>query len=281
MADRVGARTDRGLVPSCSGPKRLGQLLRLARQAKGLSQLEFALVLGVSQRHVSFVESGRARPSRKLLLDWLTAAAAPQDLAEAVLACAGLAPWEDHTAIQPTAAILHEPLRLLMSANGPTPILLFTCHWVMVGMNAAGEWLAELVMSRYWDRAGRMSSGLNMIAAMIDEDGLFREMVNAPEAAASLLAQIERESWRIEALAQPLTALRESIQMRYRHIDNGDPGRSRRFIFESPHGALTFYPVTSSYRSARGSGLNGLRIEQWLPGDDHTRRVMSAQSFAR
>ena len=52
-------------------PTSLRETLQTARKSKRLSQLELALRMGVSQRHLSFVESGRAQPSRELLLTWL------------------------------------------------------------------------------------------------------------------------------------------------------------------------------------------------------------------
>ena len=70
----------------------LCQSLREARQVRRLSQLALALRLGVSQRHVSFVESGRARASRDLLVAWLRELEAPLSVFNQVLLDAGYAP---------------------------------------------------------------------------------------------------------------------------------------------------------------------------------------------
>ena len=66
-----------------SPPESLQTTLQTARKSKRLSQLELALRMGVSQRHVSFVESGRAQPSRELLLSWLHELQAPLALRNA------------------------------------------------------------------------------------------------------------------------------------------------------------------------------------------------------
>lgn len=71
---------------------RLPDTLQRARRARRVSQLELSLRLGVSQRHVSFVESGRARPSRDLLTRWLGELDAPLALRNAALLQAGFAP---------------------------------------------------------------------------------------------------------------------------------------------------------------------------------------------
>ena len=73
-------------------PTSLQDTLRRARRSRRISQLELALELGVSQRHVSFVESGRSRPSRELLIGWLQVLEAPLALSNEALLAAGYAP---------------------------------------------------------------------------------------------------------------------------------------------------------------------------------------------
>lgn len=70
----------------------LTSTLQQLRKTRRLSQLELALELGVSQRHVSFVESGRAHPSRRLLLAWLQVLVAPLAQRSEALIAAGYAP---------------------------------------------------------------------------------------------------------------------------------------------------------------------------------------------
>lgn len=78
--------------PHSAASDSLQTTLQTARKSKRLSQLELALRMGVSQRHVSFVESGRAQPSRELLLNWLHELQAPLALRNVALQQAGFAP---------------------------------------------------------------------------------------------------------------------------------------------------------------------------------------------
>jgi transcriptional regulator with XRE-family HTH domain len=80
----------------------LTSTLRQVRKTQRLSQLELSLRLGVSQRHVSFVESGRAKPSRELLLAWLQELDAPLVVRNEVMLQAGYAPVY-------TSALLDDP----------------------------------------------------------------------------------------------------------------------------------------------------------------------------
>lgn len=264
---------------------RVGQLLRLARQAKGLPQLELALVLDVSQRHVSYVECDRTRPSRELITHWMQALDAPAELLNAALLRAGFAANAGEPAVGTALpAMWLEPMRLLMSANNPVPILMFNGHWTMLGMNAAAEWLADQVMSRYWDKLGRTAGGVRMIDALLDPEGLFLHMVNAKEAGASLLAQIQHESWACDALAAPAEALHESLSRRYGVRTAGLPTQAkqavRRFVFESRFGVLSFDSVQSVLGGPPLIAASAVRIGHWLAADAHTRQVMVRQSFA-
>ena len=73
------------LAPTLQG------LLQTARKSRRISQLQLALRIGISQRHVSFVESGRAQPSRNLLLAWLDELKAPLALRHVALQLEGFA----------------------------------------------------------------------------------------------------------------------------------------------------------------------------------------------
>ncbi|WP_141097088.1 helix-turn-helix domain-containing protein, partial [Klebsiella aerogenes] len=120
---------------------RAGELLKMARQAKGWSQLELSLSLGVSQRHVSFVESGRTRPSKELIVGWMLAVDAHPELLRAALLHAGFAAESGcGAATDSRQSFLPESVRLLLEASSPMPLVVFNGSWIMSGMNAAGKW---------------------------------------------------------------------------------------------------------------------------------------------
>jgi transcriptional regulator with XRE-family HTH domain len=105
-------------------PQPLPQTLQCARKARHVSQLELSLRIGVSQRHVSFVESGRARPSRELLTRWLQELDAPLGLRNAALLQAGFAPaYRATTLADPDLAQANAALQQLLRAHEPMPAL--------------------------------------------------------------------------------------------------------------------------------------------------------------
>ena len=91
-------------------PTRLAELLKAMRRQAGVSQFELALRLGISQRHLSFVEIARARPSRSLLLAWIEELDAPISLCNAALLHAGYPPLR----LSPGAMGEDDPRRLAL-----------------------------------------------------------------------------------------------------------------------------------------------------------------------
>ena len=100
----------------------LRERLQHARAAARLSQLALSLRIGVSQRHISYVESGRAQPSRDLLVTWLDALGAPLAVRNAALLDAGYAPVYGVSAIgDPVLSTASAALQQLLLTHEPMP----------------------------------------------------------------------------------------------------------------------------------------------------------------
>ena len=128
-------------------PDSLQTTLQTARKSKRLSQLELALRMGVSQRHVSFVESGRAQPSRELLLNWLHELQAPLALRNAALQQAGFAPvYRSGELADAVLAPAREALGRLLQAHDPMPAMVMDAAWNVLQMNRGAQWLATTLM---------------------------------------------------------------------------------------------------------------------------------------
>ena len=112
--------------------------LQQARKARRLSQLELSLRVGVSQRHVSFVESGRAKPSRNLLMAWLQELDAPLALCNAAMLQAGYAPaFSAATLTDPLLAQANDALVQLLHAHDPMPAFVLDALWSRAALRRA------------------------------------------------------------------------------------------------------------------------------------------------
>ncbi len=121
--------------------------LQQARKAKRLSQLELSMRLLVSQRHVSFVESGRAKPSRELLMAWLHELDAPLVVRNAAMLQAGYAPAYSAAPLgDPNLAQANNALVQLIKVHNPQPALVLDAQWNVLHWNNGGKWLASTLV---------------------------------------------------------------------------------------------------------------------------------------
>ncbi|HEX4139312.1 MAG TPA: helix-turn-helix transcriptional regulator [Candidatus Methylacidiphilales bacterium] len=178
--------------PSLPSPqaRELGELLRYWRGARGKSQLDLSLDSGLSQRHLSFIESGRSTPSRRALLDIAQALDIPLRERNALALSAGYAPvYAESEWSAPEMQILHKALERVLRQHEPYPAVVMDRYWQVVMRNEA----APRFFNRFIDLQARPSPR-NLLHLIFDPKGLRPFIANWPEVAASLLQRVHRES---------------------------------------------------------------------------------------
>src|ERR1700754_3994098 len=120
------------------GSTDVGERLRDWRTTRRMSQLELAVQAGVSARHLSFVETGRSRPTRQMILRLAGELGVPLRAQNELLLAGGYAPAHPQSAraARPLAAVLSS-LRDVLTAHSPYPAVLIDRHWTMVDANDA------------------------------------------------------------------------------------------------------------------------------------------------
>src|SRR5437764_9200648 len=114
----------------------IGELLRAWRRRRSLSQLELALEADVSSRHVSFLETGRARPSREMVLRLAEHLDIPLRERNRLLLAAGYAPlYAERSLEEPEMAPIHEALDRFLRAHEPYPAVVLARHYNLVPAN--------------------------------------------------------------------------------------------------------------------------------------------------
>src|SRR5207245_6616379 len=114
-------------------PRGVGPLLRDWRRRRRLSQLDLALEAEVSARHLSFVETGRSKPSRELLLHLAEHLEVPLRDRNALLVAAGYAPVYRETGLDDASmAPVRDALDTILSGHEPYPALIVDAHWNLV-----------------------------------------------------------------------------------------------------------------------------------------------------
>jgi transcriptional regulator with XRE-family HTH domain len=261
-----------------SRPNHTAKLLTSARVSAGLSQLALACALDVSQRHVSFVELGRARPSRALVIAWIEATRAPDDWRRAALQAAGYSDRASYEA-EPCEGTLPDALRPLLRSPSASPLFVIDARWRILDVNRAARCLAGMVMPAYWRAIRGAAKAPSFLDALIDKRGLLHRMPNAAQAAHAWLRQLERDALFDESLDEGVRDLAASVARRFRlplPLPRAECHSVARLDFATERAALSFHPVRCAYSGSVVAHGGSIRVEHWVPADAETHEFLSA-----
>jgi transcriptional regulator with XRE-family HTH domain len=168
----------------------VGPILRRWRAARGQSQLDLALASHVSQRHVSFVESGRSLPSRPMILRLADALDVPFRERNTLLLAAGYAPlYEEADWAAPELAGVNAALDRMLRQQEPYPAIVMDRHWNVIRTNDA----APKLFGRFVD-LDRFARPRNLLRLVFDPDGLRPHLADWEDVARSLIGRLHREA---------------------------------------------------------------------------------------
>jgi len=250
-----------------------GAALRAWRRARGLSQLDLALAADSSPRHLSFLETNRAKPSRDMVLALADAMVLPRAACNTLLNAAGFAALFPVT---PLAAAALGPLRAIldemMQRHAPNPALLCDRHWTVLDATpSARALLAGL--------AGD-SGEINVVRMLVESPLAPQGIANYPEVLQEMAGRIRLEA--LEAGADPVFTehLRALEQAMRRHPPAGATQRRplAPIILRSPGGDLSFLSTIAHFGTSEDVTVRDLRLELLFPADDATRAAMAALS---
>lgn len=260
--------------------------LQQARKARRLSQLELSMRVGVSQRHVSFVESGRAQPSRELLIAWLQELDAPLVVRNAAMLQAGYAPVYSAAKLgDPRLAQANEALVQLMKAHDPQPAFVIDAQWNVVHQNGGGLWLALTLMP--WAAAlfverSATSAPVNLLDMLSHPEGFTKQMTNLAEVGPALLAHLRDDASVQSALTPKVEAFAALLKGRLgsASLHTGWPSQAAPVLtsrFATVHGELAFFSMFTTFGTPQDITLASLRVEHMFAADEVTRQVLKSQ----
>jgi transcriptional regulator with XRE-family HTH domain len=258
----------------------LRQLLRQARTAARLSQLALSLRLGVSQRHISFVESGRAQPSRALLHTWLAELQVPLAVRNLALEAAGYAPTYTAARLGDAELAMAETALLqLLRSHDPMPAWVIDADWNVLQANCGARWLVETLATT---SAPPQGASLNMLDLLLAPDGLLARIVNLPEVGPAMLSHLRADASAHPALAPKVDALSAAVRARLGAATPLAPV-ARRLTpvlptrFATPYGVLSFFTMLTTFGTPQDITLASLRVEHMFAADVATAEVLQAQ----
>ena len=255
--------------------------LRQVRKARRLSQLELSLRLGISQRHVSFVEGGRAKPSRELLMAWLQELQAPMAVCNEAMLQAGYAPVYSATPLEdPALKQVNDALAYLLQTHDPMPALVLDAHWNLLSANRGGHWLAATLAPWAVDLSN--PSPLNLLDLLIHPKGPIASITNLAEVGPPFLSRLRYEATLYPALEPKVDAFstlladrlgKQNLQTLY--PQPAAPVLTTRYGTE--YGELAFFGMFTTFGTPQDITLASLRVEHMFAADEVTRAVLRAQ----
>ena len=251
----------------------VGVLLRDWRQRRRLSQLELGVRADVSTRHLSFVETGRSKPSRELVLHLAEHLDVPLRERNVLLHAAGYAPLFPQTALEENdMAPVRDALDAILGGHDPYPAIVVDRHHDLVTANRSAT---ALFTSRL--PPSLLEPPVNALRVTFHPDGLARDIVNLGELSAHLLARLDRE---IAACGDPaLAALAEELRGYPGVVDAGarQAPASQLFVplvLRSDSGVLRFFSTIATFGTALDVTVEELSIESFFPADEATKAAL-------
>ncbi len=252
----------------------IGRLLREWRSALRFSQLDLALEAGISARHLSCIETGKAQASREILARLADALAMPLRERNALLVAAGYAPEYPETTLDtPELEQMQRAIALILAKQEPYPAFVVNRRWDVLMTNQATLRIDRLTMN------GRQSRHANVLHQVFDPDDFRPVIVNWHEVAENFIRHLHHEiaaspsDHRAQQLLDEILRYPDvPTRWRFRDVDKS-PSPILTMRFRSPLGELRFFETITTFATPRDVTLDEMRIECAFPADDHTAAI--------
>ncbi|WP_459252669.1 helix-turn-helix domain-containing protein [Paraburkholderia sp. RL18-085-BIA-A] len=260
-----------GASPTPAASRTVGDLLREWRQRRRMSQLLLATEADISTRHLSFVESGRALPSREMVMHLAERLEVPLRARNTLLVAAGYAPlFRERPLSDPQLAAAREAVELVLKGHEPYPALAIDRHWTIVASNSA---LAPLLTGASPEL---LKPPVNALRLSLHPEGIAASIVNWHAWREHVLARLQRQidvsgdgtlsALRDELAAYPAPAGADAA-------DNDEAAANQIAVplrLRTPIGVLSFFSTTTVFGTPVDVTLSELAIEAFFPADQPT-----------
>jgi len=267
-------------MATVSSQPSIGRLLREWRDRRRLTQLELALDAGISTRHLSFVETGRSRPGREMLVRILEQLEVPFREQNRLLLASGHAPaFPERSLEDPELLPVREALDQILTRHEPYPAVVVDRAWNLVAMNSAMRGLTEEVAI---DPA-LLEPPMNVLRVGFHPRGVAPLIVNLGQWRAHFCQRLERQ---LAVTGDPdLAALLEEVAGYAIPGDEPDPApdpEAREMLgpvrFRAPGGReLSFFGMFATFDTPFEVTTSELAMELLFPADEATAEALAAR----
>ena len=256
----------------------LGDLLRDWRRRRRMSQLDLACDADISTKHLSFLETGRSKPSRQMLLHLAACLEVPLRDRNVMLCAAGFAPtFQERAFDEPALGLIRRNVEIVLGAHDPNPAFAVDRHWIMLAANRA---VAHLVRGA---EPTLLRPPVNVLRLSLHPGGLANRIVNLAQWRAHVIARLRRQidTTGDAELSDLLEELRDyPCPPGPRLPSTAPPPPDDSAMIAIPFrlatidGVLSFFSTTTLFGTPVDITVSELAIEAFLPADAETAETM-------
>jgi transcriptional regulator with XRE-family HTH domain len=274
-----------GLAPTLAAidHRPFGELLREWRTARGTSQLALSTRARVSTRHLSYLETGRASPSREMVLLLAQAFEMPLRDRNAFLQAAGFAPMYRETPLgaQPLGPV-RDAIDVLLRSAEPNPAFVLNRRADILAVNDTGQWL----LATFNEDLGSFARPYNIARLLLSPKGDRAYVENWEEVARMSLARLRRELGGAHVRDSTDEELLAMIERGWAQLD--DPPHASEPLpllmtvrFRRGPLALNLFAIHATLGTQLDVTLQELRVEMFFPADEASKRALERRTAAR
>ena len=260
------------------------QALRYWRGKRGHSQLRLSADSHISQRHISFLESGRSQPSRALILKLGAVLDIPLRQRNVMLLAAGFAPaYQERQLSDPELKSVRQALEFMLAQQVPYPALVVDRLWNLVMANGPAtmmmKWLLDVPANQKLP-----SEGVNIIKLTLDENALRKYIVNWQDVCADLLQWIQREAMSDGPGSEATGLLEQLAALPGVKAATPSPNLDTRtlpfltMMLKKGDVSLNLFTAIATMGTPHDVTVHELRIESFFPADDATAAWFKARA---
>jgi transcriptional regulator with XRE-family HTH domain len=256
-------------------PTSFGQHLRAWRLRRHLSQQELAHTAELSTRHLSFLETGRAHPSRDMVLRLAARLHVPLRERNPMLTSAGFAPmYGTRTLDDPDMAAAQQSLALLLRSHEPNPSLVIDRHYNVVATNRAVDLLLQGVDPTL------LQAPINVVRLSLHPLGLAPHIVNLAQWRQHILERLGEQcdttgSPHLKALLDEVLAYPQPVATPSPTLAHEHRGVLLPLQLRTPAGVLSFISTVTVFGTPHDVTLQELAVESFFAADEFTAQVLA------
>jgi transcriptional regulator with XRE-family HTH domain len=263
-------QASQALAPAAGRQSQVGKLLRTWRERRRLTQLDLALAADVSTRHISYVETGRSKPTSAMILHLADQLEVPLRERNVLLLAGGYAPaYPEHELNSPPMAVVNDAINSVLEGHQPYPAVVVDRHWELVAANAAIGLFTE------GSAAHLLEPPVNTLRLSLHPEGMAPHIANLGQWREHILRQLAHQAQttgdvRLRELHDELVGYPGGDDA----AGSGGPGIVVPLRYRTPHGELSFLSTTTVFGTPLDVTVAELAIEAFYPADPATAEIL-------